>query len=165
MIAACDVPLLWEYVSKKLIHIAVKDRIASRNKFRTVFSGINMEDFLKVSKPDTELQKQLGIDTSKHFVIGTIARLFYLKGHKYIIRCSPDIIKNHPEVKFLFVGDGLLRNRFETWIKKLGLSEHFIFTGLVPRHKIPQYLSIMDLVVHPSLSLQAFQESQIQKNP
>ena len=138
-------------VSKNLIRIAVKDKIAREHKFRVVFSGINISDFLNPDINSSELQGSLGIVPNQDFVIGTIARLFHLKGHKYIISCSRKIIEKHPNVKFLFVGDGILRENFIKRLKDLNLKKHFIFTGLVPRDRIPDYISLMNLVVHPSL--------------
>ena len=56
-----------------------------------------------------------------------------------------------PEVKFLLVGDGIYRERYERWAERLGLREHFIFTGLVPPEEIPGWMARMDVLVHLSL--------------
>ncbi len=56
-----------------------------------------------------------------------------------------------PDVRFLLVGDGILRKPFEDRIAKLGLSNRFVFTGLVPPESIPRYLGAMDALVHTSL--------------
>jgi len=47
------------------------------------------------------------------FVIGKIARLFELKGHEYLFAAAPAIVRAEPRVKFLLVGDGVLRGHFE----------------------------------------------------
>ena len=54
-------------------------------------------------------------------------------------------------MKFLFVGDGEWRGRFESKARALGLEKHFIFTGLVPPKDIAKYVGIMDVLVHLSL--------------
>lgn len=55
-----------------------------------------------------------------------------------------------PRLKFLFVGDGLWRQRFEEKARALGLERHFVFTGLVPPEEVSALIGIMDAVVHLS---------------
>ncbi len=54
-------------------------------------------------------------------------------------------------MRFLLVGDGVLRDRLERQIAAAGLTDHFHFTGLVPPEQIPPLLAAMDIVVHASL--------------
>jgi glycosyltransferase involved in cell wall biosynthesis len=85
-----------------------------------------------------------------HVVVGTIARLFHLKGHDDLIDLAPDLCARHKDLRFLWVGDGLLRQPFEQAIARLGLRDRFILTGLVPPSKIPELTAAMDVLVHPS---------------
>ena len=55
-----------------------------------------------------------------------------------------------PDIKFLFVGDGILREQYERQIADAGLSSHFRFTGLVPPTQIPELMGAMDIVAHTS---------------
>jgi glycosyltransferase involved in cell wall biosynthesis len=54
-------------------------------------------------------------------------------------------------VKFLLVGDGLLRRPLENEVIRLGLEENFLFLGLVAPHEVPRYVGCMDALVHLSL--------------
>jgi glycosyltransferase involved in cell wall biosynthesis len=54
-------------------------------------------------------------------------------------------------LKFLFVGDGLLRETLGRTIREAGLAERFVFTGLVPPGQVPELIGGMDIVVHTSL--------------
>jgi glycosyltransferase involved in cell wall biosynthesis len=54
-------------------------------------------------------------------------------------------------MKFLLVGDGMWRDRFQQLAAKLGLRQHFIFTGLVQPQEIPRLVGLMDTVIHLSL--------------
>jgi glycosyltransferase involved in cell wall biosynthesis len=87
----------------------------------------------------------------EHVVIGKVARLFHLKGHEYVIRAARAVVEKHPQARFLFVGDGILREQFETQIAQEGLSGSFVFAGLVPPQRIPELVAAMDIVVHASL--------------
>ncbi len=84
-------------------------------------------------------------------MVGKVARLFHLKGHKYLLEAAAEVIRICPGVRFLLVGDGLLKERLEKQAQGLGIREKVIFTGLVPREEIPSLLAIMDIVVHTSL--------------
>jgi glycosyltransferase involved in cell wall biosynthesis len=63
---------------------------------------------------------------------------------------APALCRDFPEVRFLWVGDGILRGQFEEQIGRMGLEERFIFTGLVPPGRIPELTNAMDVLVHPS---------------
>ena len=61
------------------------------------------------------------------------------------------MIEAVPNVRFLFVGDGIFRDRLERRIAAARLSGHFQFTGLVPPERIPELIAAMDIIVHASL--------------
>src|SRR5205814_6911673 len=72
------------------------------------------------------------------------------KGHEDLLRHAPKLCGDFPKLRFLWVGDGLLRPQFEEQIAKMGLQDRFILTGLVPPARIPELCNAMDLLVHPS---------------
>ena len=55
-----------------------------------------------------------------------------------------------PGIKFLVVGDGPWRGRFEAEIRARHLEKHFVFTGLVAPERIPALVGIMDVLAHLS---------------
>ena len=83
--------------------------------------------------------------------MGKVARLFRLKGHEFLFKAAPRIVASVPNVKFLLVGDGIYRKRFEREATRLGLRDRFVFTGLVAPQEIPRYMALMDVLVHLSL--------------
>lgn len=124
--------------------------VAPREKFVTVYSGMEVEPFLTPPRPREEVRRELGFSPD-HLVIGKIARLFHLKGHEYVIEAAKTVCPDLPQARFLFVGDGLLRSNLEERIAEAGLTEKFVFTGLVPPEKVPELMGAMDIVVHASL--------------
>lgn len=124
--------------------------VAPREKFVTVYSGMEVEPFLNPPRPPEEVRRELGFEP-RHIVVGKIARLFHLKGHEYVIAAAKDVAESFPDIRFLFVGDGLLRDHLERRIADAGLTGKFIFTGLVPPEKVPELIGAMDIVVHASL--------------
>jgi glycosyltransferase involved in cell wall biosynthesis len=53
-------------------------------------------------------------------------------------------------LRFLWVGDGLLRNRFAARIRAMGLEDRFVLSGLVKPEQVPELMAAMDIVAHPS---------------
>ena len=121
-----------------------------RDKFVTIYSGMEVEPFLSPPRPREIVRRELGLEPSD-IVIGKIGRLFHLKGQEYVIAAAPAVVEQYPNAKFLLVGDGLLRGEFEKYIADLGLTKHFIFTGLVPPDRVPELIHAMDIVVHASM--------------
>lgn len=116
--------------------------------YTRIFSGFDLQPFLN-AKPDLVLRKKLGLK-EHHIVIGKIARLFKLKGHDDLIDAATSITARQPDVRFLLIGDGMWRSRLEGRIHDLGLTEFFIFTGLLRPDEVPAHIGIMDLLVHLS---------------
>ena len=123
--------------------------IGRRRQFSRIFSGFPLEPFLSATN-DPALRAKLGIAPGD-FVVGKIARLFELKGHADLFAAAPALVKRCPRMKFLLVGDGPLRSRFELQAKILNLEKHFIFTGLIPPGDVARHVGIMDALVHLSV--------------
>lgn len=124
--------------------------VASRGKFVTIYSGMEVEPFLNPPRSREAVRRELGFEP-QHIVVGKVARLFELKGHEYVIDAARTAVASNTNLRFLFVGDGLLRNELEGRIAAAGLSGNFAFTGLVPQDKVPELVGAMDIVVHASL--------------
>lgn len=123
--------------------------IGRPEQYVTVYSGMETAAFLNPPVGREESRRRLGIEPEQ-VVVGTIARLFHLKGHEDLLEIAPRLCAEHPGLRFLWVGDGLLRGEFEQRISELGLGGRFILTGLVPPGRIPELTAAMDILVHPS---------------
>jgi glycosyltransferase involved in cell wall biosynthesis len=124
--------------------------IATPDLFTTIYSGMDVESFLDPPRSREDVRAELGFDDDD-VVVGKIARLFDLKGHRYLLEAAGQIVQAAPKTKFLLVGDGPLRDRFEAQISRDGLANHFVFTGLVTPGLIPELIHATDLVVHSSV--------------
>lgn len=123
--------------------------IGRPEQYVTVYSGMDTEPFLNPPVLREEVRQQLGL-REEHIAVGTIARLFHLKGHDDLLEMAPDLCARYPNLRFLWIGDGLLRPEFERRIGLMGLTDRFILTGLVPPTRIPELTGAMDILVHPS---------------
>ncbi|HUG91927.1 MAG TPA: glycosyltransferase family 4 protein [Planctomycetaceae bacterium] len=124
--------------------------IGRPDQYVTIYSGMDVEPFLNPPRPSDEVRRELGFGP-EHVVVGKVARLFHLKGHEDVVEAAARVIPRVPQARFVFVGEGILRERIQEQIARHGLSSHFVFTGLVPPERIPELVGAMDLVVHASL--------------
>ena len=119
-------------------------------QYSTVYSGMDVEAFLHPLRPRDEVRRELAL-ADDEVAFGTVARLFERKGHDDILAVAPDVLRANPKVRFVFIGDGILRDRLRADADRLGVAHAVRFTGLVPPDRIPELLGGIDAVVHPSL--------------
>ena len=136
-------------VAQAMINQCMDAHITRSSKYKVVYSGMELGPFLNNS-PDVALRDKLGISKDAS-VIGTVARLFPLKGYDYFIPVAAKIAEKHPSTKFLVIGNGILREKIEKEIVKLGMEGNFIFVGLVSPNEIHKYISLMNVLIHLSL--------------
>ena len=119
-------------------------------QFQTVYSGMDVDAFLNPPRSREDVRKELGLKDDE-VAFATVARLFERKGHDDILAAAPAILKANPKVRFVWIGDGILRDKLIGETERLGIREAFLFVGLVPPGRIPELLGAIDAVVHPSL--------------
>lgn len=124
------------------------DEKAPEKKLFVIHNGIDVE------KPSAEIRKKvrdsLGV-RDEEILVGVIANMRHsVKGHRYLIEAIPSIVAKAPLVKFLFIGDGDLRQEFERQASTLGVRDSIFFLG--SRRDISSLINGMDLGCQPSLS-------------
>ena len=126
--------------------------IGRPEQYVTAYSAIDEDDFLSPISQQSRLdfRQKYGI-AEDAVVLVTIARLFMLKGHEYIVESAKSLAKRFENAVWLFVGDGNLSDHFKKQIRELGLAERFRFTDLLPPSEIPLAIQSSDILVHCSL--------------
>lgn len=137
-------------VSDIITEKALAAGIGTREKYTTVYSGMELDWFLHGDFDAAAVRREFGIPEDAP-VAGKIARLFPLKGHDQLMDAAPEIVKRIPNIRFFLIGDGVLYEHLEERARKAGILENFVFAGLVDRERIPEMISAMDIVVHTSL--------------
>lgn len=136
-------------VAAAMVDQCVEAGVAPREKYRVVYSGMDLASFANARR-DLGLRRRLGIPEDA-LVVGMVARLFELKGHDKMIEAAPEIVARHPGVRFLIVGDGVLRPSLQAEIARRHLEKYFVFAGLIPPEQVPQHIAQMDVLAHLSL--------------
>ena len=126
--------------------------IGRPEQFITAYSAIEEDGFLEPISEEHKrnFRRKYEIDEDS-IVLVTIARLFMLKGHEYIIESAKQLSKRFENCIWLFIGDGNLSEHFKQQVCQLGLAEKVKFTGLLPPSQIPLAIQSSDILVHCSL--------------
>ncbi|MHC4174470.1 MAG: glycosyltransferase family 4 protein [Planctomycetota bacterium] len=126
--------------------------IGRGEQFVTAYSAIEEDDFLEPISEERkkDFRRKYGISEDA-IVLVTIARLFMLKGHEYIIESARQLSKRFENAVWLFVGDGNLADHFKKQVRQFGLASKVKFTGLLPPSQIPLAIQSSDILVHCSL--------------
>jgi glycosyltransferase involved in cell wall biosynthesis len=126
--------------------------IGRPEQYVTAYSAIDEGDFLEhiSQQRRCDFRRKYGISEDA-VVLVTVARLFMLKGHEYIIESAKELSKRFKNCIWLFVGDGNLSEHYKQQARELGLADRIKFTGLLPPSQIPLAIQSSDVLVHCSL--------------
>lgn len=139
-------------VADAMTNQALAAGIGRPQQFVTAYSAIEEEDFLKPIPQERRRAFRGKYEIPEDAVVlVTIARLFMLKGHDYIIESAKELSRRFDKAVWLFVGDGNLADRYKRQVAELGLSARIKFTGLLPPGEIPLAIQSSDILVHCSL--------------
>ncbi len=124
-------------------------KIATIQRISLIYPGLDLGKYAEEEKNTIQIKQDFNIGVGEN-VIGMIARLESIKGPEYFVEAAKEVAARLESVKFIVVGEGSLRKRLESRVKELELSDKFIFSGW--SEDIPQILSILDILVLPSLN-------------
>jgi glycosyltransferase involved in cell wall biosynthesis len=82
-------------VADAMTDLMVGAKVASRDKFTTIYSGMDVGPFQQCHQHREAARKELGLE-DHHIVIGKIARFFNLKGHEYLIDAAASVVEAVP---------------------------------------------------------------------
>ena len=111
---------------------------------------VDLELFTPGPKPVAFLER-LGLD-ARSIVVSHLSNFKRAKRVGDVVASAERVLATHPEVAYLFLGDGPDRAHAEAQCRAAGLTERVRFTGWVDRVQIPDYLRATDVVVMASES-------------
>jgi glycosyltransferase involved in cell wall biosynthesis len=115
---------------------------------RVIHNGIDIDRFRDILPgARARVRAELGIPSAAP-VIGIVARIYAVKGHRALIAMMPEVLTDLPDARLLIVGDGPDRSSCEAMVDKLGLRQRVIFTG--QREDVAELLCGCDAFAMPS---------------
>ncbi|MAT71431.1 MAG: glycosyl transferase family 1 [Planctomycetaceae bacterium] len=111
------------------------------DKVRTIYNGVDTDRF--APHDASAVRQSLGLAASAP-VIGILAALRPEKNHELFLRGAKQILAQHPDARFVVVGDGPRRGDLEALAAELQITDAVHFLG--SRSDVPQLLSAIDVL-------------------
>lgn len=90
--------------------------------------------------------------SGREIVIGFIGTFGAWHGVDVLAQAAADLIKEGKyNVRFLFIGDGMMMSKVRSIIDPNNRDERCIFTGIVPQNKGRDYMAACDILVSPTI--------------
>ena len=123
------------------------------NPIHVVPSGIALDQHKERITPEerAEKRKELGIPED-HTVLLNLGRLGTEKNLQELLQLLAVALAHTKKLTLLIVGDGPARKELEEQAQKLGITDHVIFTGMVPPEQVHKYYQLGDIFVSASTS-------------
>jgi len=129
-------PQLHEFL--KFFHLPLE-------KVRFLYEGVDPKKF----HPDINGTKVL--EKFNGNIVLYAGSLIPRKGLIYLIKAAPRVVKEVPDVKFVFVGRNEQKGNLQRLAKKLGVDDHMFFEGFVSETDLPKYYKAADVLSCTSL--------------
>ena len=133
----------------KVITVSDLTRNIVINKYgidpKKVVTVHNAVDFS--GRDDMEVTR--GVDEK---IVTFLGRITFQKGPEYFIEAAAKVLERTKNVRFVMAGNGDLFNRSVRRVAKLGISDHFHFTGFLRGKQVQQMFAHSDVYVMPSVS-------------
>ncbi|MCH7595054.1 MAG: glycosyltransferase family 4 protein [Planctomycetes bacterium] len=136
-------------VADAMIDQSVAAGIAPRERFVVIRSGLEVERFAPDARSRESSRKRWGV-SGDEIVVGTVARLFQHKGYESILKAMPRMVAREPRLRFVWMGDGPHRKRYERLLERIGLFDRVTFLGLVAPEAVAEAINGFDMVLHAS---------------
>jgi glycosyltransferase involved in cell wall biosynthesis len=96
------------------------------DRIRTVHDGVSTGVIDK--QPLVDAHAAFGLPHGAP-IVGNVAALAAHKGQKHLVAAAAKVVRTLPDVRFLIIGEGELREPLARQIKQLGLERHVHLTG------------------------------------
>lgn len=121
----------------------------SQNDIHVIPNGANVAAADSTPSDETRraLRRELGLSENTRLLL-SVGRLNPQKGYLDLARVAPEILREFPDLKFAWVGEGPQRQQLEGAIREAGITEKVRLLGY--RNDVPRLLRAADLFLFPS---------------
>ena len=135
-------------ISEPVRQHLLKDFKLSDSDVRLVANGIDVGSG-QPADPQSRKKARESFGLGDGPVIGIIARLSEVKGHRYLIKAMKIVIGHIPDAQLLIIGDGKIKAGLENLAENLGIRKRVYFVASVP--DTAKAFCAMDIFAMPSL--------------
>jgi glycosyltransferase involved in cell wall biosynthesis len=131
-------------VSESVKQELVAYRVAPSAKITVIPLGFHLEPYLSARTKRGHFRQEIGVNDSTRLV-GIVGRLFPIKNHRLFLDAAARVAACEPTVRFIIVGDGVLRSKLEQQAQTLGIADRVCFTGW--RRDLPHIYADLDVLM------------------
>lgn len=118
------------------------------DKMHVIYNGVDVQRFdARVNTRSARRQYAVGLD---HPLVLFAGRMTWQKGPDLLVEAVPNLLTRHPKTKFVFAGDGDLRDGLEQRAAALGVTPAMRFVGHRTGRDLVTLFKSADLVCVPS---------------
>lgn len=85
-------------------------------------------------------------------IVTFLGRITYQKGPDYFVEAAAKVLKRVKNVRFVMAGNGDMLNHVIRRVAKLGIADHFHFTGFLKGDEVQRMFALSDVYIMPSVS-------------
>lgn len=133
-------------VTDRLKDELVKLYSVPAEKIIVINNGANTDIFKPMDQK--QARDRLKLDNSQKYIC-FVGHLAAWQGVEFLIYSAPYILEKCPDVRFLVVGDGVMKSKLLEIASETGVIDKFTFTGRIPYESVPVYINAADVCVAP----------------
>jgi glycogen synthase len=118
------------------------------HKTKTIYNGVNARQFDHDLDAGT-IKKQYAIGPLDPTIL-FVGRMVVQKGPDILVRTMPSVLKYYPSTKFVFVGDGHMRNDVAVAAQQMGCAHAIRLLGAKQGRDVIDLFKACDIVAVPS---------------
>lgn len=136
--------------SRAILDDLIENENVKPDNTSLIFNGVDLDQFPNSSKRLKEKARRRLALPEDSVVLGSVASLQPVKGHRFLLQAFEQVMHDIPGVKLLLVGDGGLRNELEKQVHSTSCADSVVFLG--QRDDVDSIIHAFDAVVSSSLS-------------
>ncbi|NUQ63585.1 MAG: glycosyltransferase [Pirellulales bacterium] len=117
-------------------------------RWRVLYCGVETDLFHSAADKEAT-RRELGLPPES-LVIGHVGTFREPKNHRFLVKVAATVMAREPRARLLLVSDGPLRAEIEAQVRRLGIADRVVFTGVV-HDAVPLVRAAMDVFLFPSL--------------
>ena len=129
--------------SKAVAEFSAQQERLHAELFHVIPNGSRAEEFVNAADVDI-LRRRYSIPFHTR-VVGIVANFSPVKDHALFLEIARELLRRRPDVHFLLVGNGPLRETIEYDVQRLGIEDRF--TRISTTQEMPDLYRVMDVKV------------------
>lgn len=125
----------------------ILDRGLPEGRVTVVPNAVDAVQFCRPQQADATLRQALGLDGC--IVLGFIGSFYAYEGLDVLMDAAAQLFREREGIKLLMVGGGPEKERLQSQVSRLGITDRVVFTGRVPHEQVRRFYDLVTLFVYP----------------